>query len=636
MSSSDLTAHARKNREFWDAPERRVRGAAAATSSERGLAWGVWQIPEAELRGARRRRRQGRARARAAAPRSGRARSPAAAARPVGARQLGGAARAGARGERGGRARLPARCTRAPRRCPVEDGLLRRRLLRLRARRPSRTRTLSSPRSRGCCGRAACSRSAARRRSYWLCFDDARRTRGPTRAARPYFGMHRLGGARGRRRVQAPAGRVDPALPRASGFVIEDLLEVQPPEGRDVDLPDGRGDRPGRGAGRWSRSGRCGSMTLSDHVAAQPGGVDAATRAEYADAAERHWAQEDDHVGRLRRARARCSAPPGRGGQGRRRARLRHRLRLRVARAARRARRSASTSTPAQLDDGARDAGGARPRVPAARGERRGRCRCRTRRSTSPSPSTARRSGPTRTAGSPRRRGCCGPAGELVFLVNGTLADALLPGRGTAPDEQLRRARTSGCTGSSGRTTTRRRLPPRLRRLDQAAARERLRGRATWSSCRRRRARRRARATTALAGPEWARKWPSEEIWRARKPVSVPPAPPLLLASTSPQRRAILEQLRIPFDVVPPRTRSSTATRSRTPLGKARSVLAEAGDRPVLGVDTRSSATGRVYGKPQNQADAEAMLETPRRQDTRGRLGAGLVTPGWRGGRTTR
>jgi septum formation protein len=35
--------------------------------------------------------------------------------------------------------------------------------------------------------------------------------------------------------------------------------------------------------------------------------------------------------------------------------------------------------------------------------------------------------------------------------------------------------------------------------------------------------------------------------------VSVPPAPPLLLASTSPQRRAILEQLRIPFDVVAPR-----------------------------------------------------------------------------------
>ena len=35
--------------------------------------------------------------------------------------------------------------------------------------------------------------------------------------------------------------------------------------------------------------------------------------------------------------------------------------------------------------------------------------------------------------------------------------------------------------------------------------------------------------------------------------MSVPPAPPLLLASTSPQRRAILDQLGVPFDVVAPR-----------------------------------------------------------------------------------
>ena len=46
---------------------------------------------------------------------------------------------------------------------------------------------------------------------------------------------------------------------------------------------------------------------------------------------------------------------------------------------------------------------------------------------------------------------------------------------------------------------------------------------------------------------EWARSWPTEEIWVARKTVTR-----LVLASTSPQRRAILEQLRIPFDVVAP------------------------------------------------------------------------------------
>ena len=34
--------------------------------------------------------------------------------------------------------------------------------------------------------------------------------------------------------------------------------------------------------------------------------------------------------------------------------------------------------------------------------------------------------------------------------------------------------------------------------------------------------------------------------------MSAPPAPPLLLASSSPQRRAILEQLGLPFEVVEP------------------------------------------------------------------------------------
>jgi 7-methyl-GTP pyrophosphatase len=35
--------------------------------------------------------------------------------------------------------------------------------------------------------------------------------------------------------------------------------------------------------------------------------------------------------------------------------------------------------------------------------------------------------------------------------------------------------------------------------------------------------------------------------------MSQPPTPPLLLASTSPQRRAIMERLGIPFEVVAPR-----------------------------------------------------------------------------------
>jgi septum formation protein len=102
----------------------------------------------------------------------------------------------------------------------------------------------------------------------------------------------------------------------------------------------------------------------------------------------------------------------------------------------------------------------------------------------------------------------------------------------------------------------------------------------------------------------------------AKGAVSVPPAPPLLLASVSPQRRAILEQLRIPFDDVAPRYREEgthddpVALVRAHALGKARSVAPRADGRPVLGVDTAVVVDGAAFGKPDGPADAERMLET--------------------------
>ena len=86
-----------------------------------------------------------------------------------------------------------------------------------------------------------------------------------------------------------------------------------------------------------------------------------------------------------------------------------------------------------------------------------------------------------------------------------------------------------------------------------------------------------------------------------------PPADPLILASTSPQRRAILEQLLIPFEVVVPQYVESGDDPLEHAAGKARSVAG--GDRPVLGVDTIVVCDGTVLGKPQDASEAEAMLE---------------------------
>jgi septum formation protein len=82
----------------------------------------------------------------------------------------------------------------------------------------------------------------------------------------------------------------------------------------------------------------------------------------------------------------------------------------------------------------------------------------------------------------------------------------------------------------------------------------------------------------------------------------------LVLASTSPQRRAILTQLAIPFDVVAPLYQEEPGG---DPLdhaaGKARSI--DGGERPVLGVDTVVLCRGEVLGKPRDEADARRMLE---------------------------
>ena len=118
--------------------------------------------------------------------------------------------------------------------------------------------------------------------------------------------------------------------------------------------------------------------------------------------------------------------------------------------------------------------------------------------------------------------------------------------------------------------------------------------------------------------------------------MSAPPEPPLLLASTSPQRRAILEQLGIPFDVVAPRyvehdppEADATELVREHARGKARSVADDADGRPVLGVDTTVVLGGRIYGKATDAGEAERMLEELSGRTHAVVSGLCLLTPAW-------
>jgi len=117
--------------------------------------------------------------------------------------------------------------------------------------------------------------------------------------------------------------------------------------------------------------------------------------------------------------------------------------------------------------------------------------------------------------------------------------------------------------------------------------------------------------------------------------MSAPPSEPLLLASRSPQRSAILEQLGIPFEVVvpsfaeEPSGADAVVEVERRARGKAHSVAGVADGRPVLGVDTEVVLDGHVYGKPRDESEAEAMLEALSGRTHEVVSGLCLVTPGW-------
>ena len=101
--------------------------------------------------------------------------------------------------------------------------------------------------------------------------------------------------------------------------------------------------------------------------------------------------------------------------------------------------------------------------------------------------------------------------------------------------------------------------------------------------------------------------------------MSEPTPRKLILGSTSPYRRELLERLRIPFEVAAPDV-DETPQPSETPrqlacrlaMAKARAVAAQFPDCVVIGSDQVADLDGQALGKPGNHARAIIQLQQMR------------------------
>jgi septum formation protein len=99
--------------------------------------------------------------------------------------------------------------------------------------------------------------------------------------------------------------------------------------------------------------------------------------------------------------------------------------------------------------------------------------------------------------------------------------------------------------------------------------------------------------------------------------VAKPPDARLILASDSPQRRALLAQLGLPFEILPPPPGIERPPRQGEPpqalvaclaRAKAQAVAPAAGRGVLVACDTVAECRGRILGKPLDVDDARRML----------------------------
>lgn len=96
----------------------------------------------------------------------------------------------------------------------------------------------------------------------------------------------------------------------------------------------------------------------------------------------------------------------------------------------------------------------------------------------------------------------------------------------------------------------------------------------------------------------------------------------LILASTSPYRKELLNRLRVPFEVIAPQVDESTlpnempqAAALRLSALKAKAVSGQFPNALIIGSDQLASLNGQHLGKPGNHAAAVAQLQLMRGQE---------------------
>lgn len=106
----------------------------------------------------------------------------------------------------------------------------------------------------------------------------------------------------------------------------------------------------------------------------------------------------------------------------------------------------------------------------------------------------------------------------------------------------------------------------------------------------------------------------------------------IILASASPRRRQLLNQIGLTFRVIPSHVDEDDVVRhdplanvQAIALRKARSIADKMEDGIVIGADTQVLVDGEILGKPENEADAVRMLTKLSGKEHRVITGVALV-----------